>query len=130
MTNSQRLATIRNRLLSWIAESDPQSAGAQIVRETLLIRDDFYVGRRFYTDSHSAVWFIEEDELKIFDSEKHLACVLGTAEIDLAVTDPADNAAVDTESAPQQDQTGPSVIQLPALIEHQVPGEPQRRRAA
>ena len=51
MTNSQRLATVRNRLTRWIAESGDSNAddsglsgsgvGDKIVRETMLIREEF-----------------------------------------------------------------------------------------
>jgi hypothetical protein len=126
MTNSQRLATIRNRLLSWIAESDDRRRQEPIIRETVLIRNEFYVGRRFYTDSHHAVWFIEEDELKIFGSDNQLLCVLSSAEIDSVETE-----SPNMESAePDQDESEPNVIKIPQPIGHQNDSDSEIRRAA
>jgi hypothetical protein len=40
--------------------------------ETLLIRDGFYCGRRFYCDGFQAVWFLEERQIKYFNDEGQL----------------------------------------------------------
>ncbi len=97
MTNSQRLAKVRARLLRWIADQAPGTAeggeqasleskegstGASILRETILIRDEHFCGRHFYTADHHATWFIEEDELKIFCNHGKLVCVLASHEFD------------------------------------------------
>ena len=110
MTNSQRLAKVRARLLQWIADQQPDPATAiasdrlaldptrdataavdqkgqqlsepAILRETILIRDEHFCGRHFYTAAHHAIWFIEEDQLKVFSSEGKLLCVLGSQAID------------------------------------------------
>ena len=37
--------------------------------ESLLIRDGFYCGYRYSFGELSAVWFVEEDEIKFFDSK-------------------------------------------------------------
>jgi hypothetical protein len=42
--------------------------GAEIV-ETILIRDGYYCGRRFECDGYSAVWFVDENELKIHERD-------------------------------------------------------------
>ena len=128
MTNSQRLATVRNRLTRWIAESGDSNAdgsglsgsgvGDKIVRETMLIREEFYVGRRFYAGSHSAVWFIEEDELKIFGPENELLSVLSSAQID----EPADESV--------SDEAIPDVIKMPEPIQNFDDLDDQIRRAA
>ena len=121
MTNSQRLQTIRNRLLTWIAASTDDHRIEKVIRETVLIRDDFFVGRRFYTEAHSAVWFIEEDKLKIFDTDNQLLCVLSTPEID----------AAEIGSAEMDHQ--PSVIKMPALRDDRDHGDDintEVRRAA
>ncbi len=86
MTNSQRLATVRARLIQWLADranrlNHPSAPTSPIVRESILIRDEFYCGRRFHTADHQAVWFIEEDELKIYRSSGQLECVLSGEEI-------------------------------------------------
>lgn len=122
MTNSHRLANVRACLLRWLAdqkdESDQQAVAEQdilefkspIQRESILIRDEFFVGRRFHTEHHDAVWFIEEDELKVYHSDGQLACVFGSAEISAG-------------AVPEQSEE-PSVIRLPE------PGEDGIRRAA
>lgn len=87
MTNSQRLATVRDRLLRWIADQDrgPEDSDASpsdaILSESILIREGFYCGRRFNLGSHRAVWFLEEDELKIYTQGGDLECVLPSEEI-------------------------------------------------
>jgi len=111
MTNSQRLASVRARLRRWISESTDGGESDKIVRETILIGNEFYVGRRFQTQSHRAVWFIEEDELKIYDGANQLLCVLSSEEID-------------------QIDDNPAVIQLPQLRKKQGDIEGEVRRAA
>ena len=82
MTNSQRLATVRACLIRWLAGQQGQAASeAAIVRETILIRDEFYCGRRFHTANFKAVWFIEEDELKVYHNDGRLACSFSAQQI-------------------------------------------------
>ena len=40
--------------------------------ETALIRDGLYCGHRFSCDEYSAVWFCEENEVKVYDAERKL----------------------------------------------------------
>ena len=47
-----------------------------------MIRGGFYCGRRFNAQSHHAMWFLEEDELKIFDSAGQIVCSMHSSEID------------------------------------------------
>ncbi len=109
--NSQRLANVRNRMLRWIADHSENGCVEKIVRETLLIRDEFYVGRRFYTESHRAVWFIEEDQLKIYDAADRLLCVLACGELDPILDEPG-------------------VIKMPQPTANQHSSDAQIRRAA
>lgn len=91
MTNSQRLSAVRECLIQWLAaqsreakpaESDPGGrrpdldAEPAIISESLLIRDGFFCGRRFDLGSHRAVWFLEENIVKIFRHSGELICVL------------------------------------------------------
>ena len=39
------------------------------IEEAILIRDGFYCGRRFRCGPLEAVWFIEEDQLKIYNQQ-------------------------------------------------------------
>ena len=77
-----------------------------------MIRDEFYCGRRFHAAAHHAVWFIEEDELKIYRNTGELECVLTGPEI-------SDNAA-EADNPPHQgsDEIGrPTVLKMPPPVE-------------
>jgi hypothetical protein len=87
MTNSQRLATVRERFLYWLQNADEGSEHAEandalICRESVLFRDEFFCGRKFIGEHFHAVWFIEEDVLKIYRAEGPLELVLRGTEID------------------------------------------------
>ena len=45
------------------------------IEETALIRDGQYCGHRFQSGKISAVWFLEESEVKIFGANRQLLCV-------------------------------------------------------
>lgn len=67
MTNSQRIEKVRHTLQRWYeAEREPSEIQFE---ESILIRDGFYCGRRFRFDQYSAIWFIEENQLKIYDQQ-------------------------------------------------------------
>lgn len=40
--------------------------------ETVLIRDGQYCGHRFSNEDLSAVWFSEENEIKVYDQQRKL----------------------------------------------------------
>lgn len=42
------------------------------LRETLLIRDGLFCGRKFQCHDHHVVWFMEENEIKIFGPDGRL----------------------------------------------------------
>jgi hypothetical protein len=46
------------------------------VRETILIRDGGYCGRRFETDEASAIWFVEENQIKVYQADGSLVRVI------------------------------------------------------
>jgi hypothetical protein len=48
--------------------------------EHILVRDDFYCGRQFHADGLQAIWFIEEDELKIHARDGSVARVISASE--------------------------------------------------
>lgn len=103
MTNSQRLATVRRCLANWIgrhtAAEAPEHASRRATRptvfqESILIRDGYYCGRRFDAGLCEAVWFLEEDEVKISDPLGQVLGVLRGGEIDaLAEPEPVRHAA-------------------------------------
>lgn len=74
MTNSQRLSLVRTALRRWIASRDePAEHSSEPIAEAMLICNGFYRGRRFRCGAYHAVWFIEEDELKVFHADGRLA---------------------------------------------------------
>lgn len=88
MTNFQRLATVRTRFLNWLQDAEQGSEelgqdGALIHRESMLIRDEFFCGRKFHAKNYTAVWFIEEDVLKVHRADGSLELVLRGPEIDV-----------------------------------------------
>jgi hypothetical protein len=39
------------------------------LRETILIRNGGYCGRRFESEAAAAIWFVEENQLKVFRAD-------------------------------------------------------------
>jgi hypothetical protein len=171
MTNSQRLAAVRDHLRRWLGEHacekasecgvvdrpkplGPQQAGSEqaeneqaenaepaslgqidvaasetavaeddsanrdrapeISRESILIRDGFYAGRTFIasngSDSFSATWFMEPDELKIRDPQGNVMAVFQGDEIvatPIAMDESADQETISIPMLPAA-QTTPS----------------------
>lgn len=64
-------AEILDAVRRWIRRSfaDLGAGPDAEIRETILIRDDHYCGRRFHSDGVQAVWFIEEDEIKLYTGD-------------------------------------------------------------
>jgi hypothetical protein len=114
MTNSQRLSTVRDQLIRWMTDQslpqtddDSNSAGGSPIRsESILIRDGFYCGRRFDLGSHRAVWFLEEDELKIYSRQGDLECVLSGEELGRRADQEAGRGQVFT--LPRQSERSPA----------------------
>lgn len=116
MTNSQRLATVRARLTQWLSdrprpEESPEEADQSIIRESILIRNEFYCGRRFHTADYHAVWFIEEDELKIYRNGGELEAVLSSDELN------AKPAEVSSHRIATESEDSPSIIKMPAPLD-------------
>jgi hypothetical protein len=87
MTNSQRLLTVRSAIEGYLSNQVEKTGGetaidAAITSESILIRQEHYCGRRFRTDTHQAVWFIEEDQIKISTSGNQWCVSLQGQEID------------------------------------------------
>ena len=59
--------TIRRQIREILAQHGV-AADAELC-ESLLIQGGFFCGRRFSADGFSAVWFVEENELKIYDPQ-------------------------------------------------------------
>ena len=101
MTNSQRLAAVRRCLDRWF---ETQHHDEDIdIRDAVLIRNGFYAGRRFEVGQYRAVWFMEEDELKIQDASGTIVAKFNAAEInqlsgvapDAVAAEVADHAGLD-----------------------------------
>ena len=110
MTNSQRLAKVRTRFLNWMLDvhhdqSTADSNRPLIRRESMLIRDEFFCGRRFHSDQYDAIWFIEEDVLKIFRTDGTLAQTLRGAEIDAAEVNEFGIAASDAVAGAKRSES-------------------------
>ena len=98
MTNSQRLASVRKRLEQWLRKQAVSNAddmrsetAPRIYSESILIREGFYCGRQFNAGAYRAVWFMEEDELKISDRNGKWVCSLRGDEL-IPEESPADIA--------------------------------------
>lgn len=74
MGNVQRLDRIRSLIRQTFSELG--GLEDQTLRETMLIRNGFFCGRRFDQEGLQAVWFTEEDEIKFFDRSGSLARVI------------------------------------------------------
>lgn len=83
---------IRGRLDEVGHESESEKA---IRNESILIRDGFYCGRRFQAAQHHAIWFMEEDQLKIHDTDGSVVAVFSGEEL-------SDTSIFDT-SVPESD---------------------------
>ena len=55
------------------------------LRETILIRDGGYCGRRFETDQATAIWFVEEGQLKVYRADGTLAQVIQPIEAAMSI---------------------------------------------
>jgi hypothetical protein len=53
--------------------------GAEAIRESILIRQGLYCGRRFETAGGYAIWFAEENQVKVFQDGGHVVDVLQLA---------------------------------------------------
>ncbi|MGV3486959.1 MAG: hypothetical protein ACO1RT_21265 [Planctomycetaceae bacterium] len=97
MTNSQRLAEVRRCIDRWL---ETQGVDGDVeMHESVLIRDGFYVGRRFKMSPYQAVWFMEEDEVKIHAADGQTLARLDAAAIDLASRTPAVEYADSSDAA-------------------------------
>ena len=136
MTNSQRLATVRQAFLHWLRDAGVNACSdshdnSLIQRESVLIRDEFFCGRRFIAKDHHAVWFIEEDVVKIHLSDGQLMHVLRGAEIDeFAVRETVESSPSEASNiipTPVVDspapQLGPSLEEQVSSLEEQVSSE-------
>jgi hypothetical protein len=68
---TERVRQLVSHALSRLGPTEPQE-----LRETILIRDGYYCGRRFEADAGAAVWFVEENQVKVYRADGTVAQVL------------------------------------------------------
>lgn len=78
MLHSELVEGVRQVVRSCFAELAPDRQVA--LTEHILVRDHVYCGRRFRSDELHAVWFIEEDEIKIYGPDHSVVRVLRASE--------------------------------------------------
>lgn len=82
------MAIVRACLIRWLQQHTEAADSECICRESILIRNDFYCGRQFHSTDHHAIWFIEEDELKIYDADREVVAVFSGDAIDTGAAEP------------------------------------------
>ncbi|MDX1948569.1 MAG: hypothetical protein SFU86_24495 [Pirellulaceae bacterium] len=83
MHHAQRTHEVRRLVATTFA--DLGVAEPEQFRESILIRDGSYCGRRFVSDSATAIWFIEENEVKFYRADGRVARVVEPAPRDIAL---------------------------------------------
>ncbi len=79
MPHTRTLGAIRELVRASFAELGAEQ-GLQL-SEHILIRDDLYCGRRFRCNELQAVWFIEEDEIKVYGPDGAVVRVLCASQL-------------------------------------------------
>ncbi len=131
MTNSQRLSTVRAALRKWISERHPDQGDCdRALSEALLIRDGYFCGRRFRFQLYHAVWFLEEDEVKIHTPQGEVVARLAASQIDaLAQTWQAESESMQpTLSIAEHREAAAAAQEQHEAVQHH--DEQQHRRAA
>ncbi|MCC9603122.1 hypothetical protein LOC67_21440 [Stieleria sp. JC731] len=132
MTNSQRLATVRDHLRRWIqstyadavnADQEENSVGeAGIASESILIREGYYVGRTFIIatgeEELRATWFMEPDELKIRDLEGSIVAVFAGEEIYALEAEETQQVTVEADSPAVAADEDDSPVSIPMIAAH------------
>lgn len=67
-------SAIRQQVIQGFVEFG--AAQSDELRETILVRDGNYCGRRFESDAGTAIWFFEEGQVKVYRADGTLAQVL------------------------------------------------------
>ena len=90
MDHIEILAQIRLLVREKLSRFSESADGAG---ESMLIRDGYFCGRRFYQDGLQAVWFIEENQIKFYDRDGGILEVLELTPELLNTTQPQRRAA-------------------------------------
>ncbi len=119
MTPSQKLTRARNCVHAYCHEQFPEETIE--LQDSIFISDGFYRGRRFRCDQASAVWFAEEDQLKIHTPEG--ACVASWDAAEMV------QRLKRVEQAEQVESQGPSTLPMIAADSQRQPPAEVRRAA-
>jgi hypothetical protein len=66
-----------------------------IQREGVLIKNEFFCGRRFHASNHRGVWFVEEDILKVHRNDGTLvATYRGDEVLAMILSDAVENPSI------------------------------------
>lgn len=74
MLHAEQLEKLRKLVRATIAEYQGEELDG--LQETILIRDGHYCGRRFRGNNYQAIWFIEENQLKIYGPDGGIVRVM------------------------------------------------------
>ena len=114
------------------SDSEPNTdspAADPITSESILIRDGFYCGRKFRSDRYDAVWFMEEDELKIHAHTGEVAAVFVGEEIgDASLLEIATESV--TDPTPQSTPIAPLAADRQMIVRMPEPGDSSAAREA
>ncbi|QDV68490.1 hypothetical protein Poly24_21990 [Rosistilla carotiformis] len=86
MSNAQRLDEVRAFLQAWFSKNHPSNVWN--ANEAILIREGHYCGRRFAFGPYTAIWFVEENQIKIFDPDGSVAVRKDCCELFQEVSQP------------------------------------------
>ena len=79
MAHTQLTEVVRSLVASTFA--DLGVAASEELRETILIREGSYCGRRFESPAAYAIWFVEENQIKVYQADGSLVRVIQPQEI-------------------------------------------------
>jgi len=78
MQHAEALDAVRKAVRTHFIQ---QGADASFqLNEHILLRNDVYCGRRFFSGGLQAIWFVEEDQLKLHSRDGSVAEVLSSVE--------------------------------------------------
>ncbi|TWT66117.1 hypothetical protein [Allorhodopirellula solitaria] len=105
MTPSQQLARVRNCVHAYCQGQYPDESID--LHDSIFINNGFYCGRKFRCEQFSAIWFAEEDQLKIHDTDGACLVSWNAAEMSEQVQELHQKQAL--AQAENSEQTQPAV---------------------
>lgn len=110
MTPSQQLSRARNSVRAYCQQHFPEETLE--LRDSIFIHGGFYRGRRFRCDQVSAVWFAEEDQLKIHTLDGACVANWDAAEMDTRVAQLNRLKQIDAANTEGPSTEGPSTLPM------------------